>query len=209
MSDGGLQDGVRWIEYGYAPGGALRGRTVRAHARGASTPAVGVWRGPIAVMLLVLGCVIAPLALAGVWFHVNIMDVDGYVATITPVADEPAVQKAVADVLTDQVYGALDVDQILQGSLPAGLRLHLRAPERSAGEPDPQADRAGGVEQCLPRVLGDRQQEGAPHPDRGHQEQGQAQRGRGGLVSLDLVEVTDDITDLLTTSGDRSPGAAP
>ena len=89
-------------QYGYAPGGPYGG-VPYAPMPAARPPRVGAWRWPMAMMLLVLGCVIAPLALAGVWFHVNIMDVDGYVATITPVADEPAVQKAVADVLADQV----------------------------------------------------------------------------------------------------------
>ena len=80
--------------------------------------------------LVVVGCLMAPVALAGAYVHRDIMDVDGYVAAITPVADDPAVQKAVADVLAKQVSGALDADQALPAALAGGAgRLH-RAAER-------------------------------------------------------------------------------
>jgi hypothetical protein len=194
--------------YGYSPGGAYGGvpypPTSVARPRDA-----GGWRQPIAVMLVVLGCLIAPVALAGLWLHVNIMDVDGYVATITPVADEPAVQKAVADVLTNQVYGALDVNQILQGSLPPGLDFisgplgaQLENLTRKLTEQAVASSAFRGFWAAANRRV---------HPIliKAIKSKGRLTLGADGLVSLDLVEVTKSITDLLAASGVALPDVFP
>ena len=195
-------------QYGYAPRGPYGG-VPYPPAPAVRPPKVGEWRQPIAVMLLVLGCLIAPVALAGLWFHVNIMDVDGYVATVTPVADEPAVQQAVADVLTDQVFGALDVDQILQGTLPPALGFisgSLSAQlENLTSKLTQQAVSSGafrGFWAAANRRV---------HPIllKAIESKGRLNLTADGLVSLDLVEVTKNITDLLTSSGIALPAVLP
>jgi hypothetical protein len=49
------------------------------------------------------------------------MDVDGYVAAVTPVASDPAVQDAVADLLSRQISGALKAAGTTTSPLPAEL----------------------------------------------------------------------------------------
>lgn len=73
------------------------------------------WRAPLALALLVVGCLAAPPALVGAYVHSDILDVDGWVATVAPLASEPAVQDAVAAALSKRIAGALDH---VSGSFP-------------------------------------------------------------------------------------------
>ena len=66
------------------------------------------WRRPVALVLLVAGCAAAPLALCAAYVHFSIMDADGYVATVAPLASDPAVQEAVADALSKRISTALE-----------------------------------------------------------------------------------------------------
>jgi hypothetical protein len=62
---------------------------------------------------MVLGVILTSIALVattiGVWTHRTLWDTDRYVALVTPVAEDPAVQSAVADRLTAEAMVALDV----------------------------------------------------------------------------------------------------
>ena len=136
------------------------------------------WRQPTAVALIIVACLMAPAALAAAYVHTVIMDVDGYVDAVTPIADDPAVQKAVADVAgSKQVSGALDADLALPDGAPGRTgRLH-RVDGRPTGRPDRRPDPAGRVQPRVPRLLGERQPPGASRPHRHHQEQGPAHGG--------------------------------
>jgi len=195
-------------QYGNSPGGSYGG-VPYAPAPNAQQGGVGAWRSPVAVVLVVLGCLLAPVALAGVWFHANIIDVDGYVATITPVADEPAVQNAVADVLAEQVYRALDGSGVLPG-IPGELgsitgQLGARQLEDLTRELTLQAVSSSafrGFWAAANRRV---------HPIllEAIRNKGDVDLTAGGLVSLDLVEVTRNVTDLLATSGVSLPALLP
>lgn len=63
-------------------------------------------------VLLIAGCALAALALVAVWLDTLLIDADAYVDAVGPLAEETAVQQAVADVSTDGIMSALD--------LPAG-----------------------------------------------------------------------------------------
>ncbi|MGW0882290.1 hypothetical protein [Streptomyces sp. NPDC002671] len=65
-----------------------------------------------ASVLLVLTLVLAPLAVVAVWVHGTVADADRYVQTVAPLASEPAVQKVVADRLTDRVVAQVNVDAV-------------------------------------------------------------------------------------------------
>jgi hypothetical protein len=65
------------------------------------------WRGPAPLVLLVAGCLAAPLALCAAYVHFSIVDRDGYVATIAPVAADLAVQEALADAISGRLTKAL------------------------------------------------------------------------------------------------------
>jgi hypothetical protein len=67
------------------------------------------WRTIVATLLIVVGCVLAPLSVAAVWTRNQVTNTDRYVATVAPLADDPAIQSAVADQITAQVFNYIDV----------------------------------------------------------------------------------------------------
>ena len=82
----------------------LRGEkasTVRRHRIG--------WRAPVATILIVLGCVLAPLAVVGVWSANQVSDTSRYIANIEPLIHDPAVQRALTDKVTNEITSRLNV----------------------------------------------------------------------------------------------------
>ena len=67
------------------------------------------WRTIIAVLLIVVGCVLAPLAGVAVWAKNQVTDTDRYVATVAPLASDPAIQQAIADQITAQIFTHIDI----------------------------------------------------------------------------------------------------
>jgi hypothetical protein len=67
------------------------------------------WRTPVAVVLIVLGCVLAPEAVVGVWAGNLVSNTGRYVATVQPLIDDPAIQNVLTDRITDQITSRLDV----------------------------------------------------------------------------------------------------
>jgi hypothetical protein len=70
------------------------------------------WRSIVAVLLIVLGCVLAPLAGVAVWARNQVTNTDRYVATVTPLASDPAIQQAITDQITAQVFTYIDVQAL-------------------------------------------------------------------------------------------------
>jgi hypothetical protein len=93
------------------------------------------WRTIVATLLIVVGCVLAPLSAAAVWTRNQVTNTDRYVATVTPLADDPAIQAAVADQITAQVFNYIDVqgltnqavDALAERGLTPALADQLRA----------------------------------------------------------------------------------
>ena len=172
-------------------------------------PPTAWWRQPTAVALIIVACIMAPAALAGAYVHTVIMDVDGYVKAVTPIADDPAVQKAVADALSKQVSGALDADLALPDGLPSEL-----------------GDLGGSMGDQLGDLTGDLTLQVVSSPEfrdfwqeanrRVHpvlvdviKSKGKVKVSASDLIGLDLAAVTGDVTDLLGTSGVTLPDVFP
>ncbi len=79
------------------------------------------WRAIVAIVLLVIGCIMLPLAVTGGWVRGTIFDTQGFVDTMAPLASEPAVQEAVAHSLTERTFERLDLEAQLQDALPDRL----------------------------------------------------------------------------------------
>ena len=79
----------------------------------------GVGVPPVAVLLVVLGRLLAPLALVAVWTNSEVSDTDTYVATVAPLAKEPAVQDAVAQRVTTEIFTRLDIHGITSQAVDA------------------------------------------------------------------------------------------
>ena len=79
----------------------------------------GRWRLPVAIALVVLGSLLAPLAVAAVWVKTEVTDTQRYVQTVAPLAKEPAVQQAVATEATDAIFTRLHVNRLINQAVTA------------------------------------------------------------------------------------------
>jgi hypothetical protein len=94
------------------------------------------WRTLVAALLIVVGCVLAPLGGVAVWARNQVTNTDRYVATVAPLAEDPAIQRAITDQITAQVFTYIDVQGLTtqavevlteRGSLPPQLADQLQA----------------------------------------------------------------------------------
>ena len=113
---------------------------------GAATPARrGRGRGwtVLAVVLIVLGCVMAPLAVVGGWAKSTLTDTDTFVATYAPLAHDPEVQGFVIDQATVAINQNLNLEQltteVLDGIKALGTRPAASAALDALKEPAAQA----------------------------------------------------------------------
>ena len=70
------------------------------------------WRTVVAVLLIVIACVLAPLSVVAIWTRNQVTNTDRYVATVTPLASDPAVQQAITDQITAQVFTYIDIQAL-------------------------------------------------------------------------------------------------
>ena len=89
-------------------------------------PGRGRWRALVASLLIVAGCVLAPLSLAAVWTRNQVTDTDRYVATVSPLARDPAVQAAVADQITAKVFSYIDIQGLTTQAVQALIEFLAR-----------------------------------------------------------------------------------
>ncbi|WP_251059169.1 MULTISPECIES: hypothetical protein [unclassified Streptomyces] len=92
---GGPAAGAR--EGGGSPGGARASRIVR---------------GTASAVVIVLTCILVPIALLTVWVHDIALDTDRYVATMSPLAKDPAIQDAAVRRATHAVDVRVDGRQV-------------------------------------------------------------------------------------------------
>jgi hypothetical protein len=77
------------------------------------------WRTAVAVVLIVLASVLAPLAVVAVWADKTVTDSDRYVETIAPLIDDPAIQNALADRITAEIFTYVDVEAVTKETFDA------------------------------------------------------------------------------------------
>jgi hypothetical protein len=96
----------------------------------------GLGRAAGATVLVLLAVVLVPLSVVSVWARAEVTDTDRYVETVAPLADDPAVQNAIAANITDEVFRYIDVQGLTtqaftalaeRGSLPPALATQLQA----------------------------------------------------------------------------------
>lgn len=102
-----LRARVAELESQQPPAGPAR---EHRHVRGLSV---------VATVLVVLSCILAPLAVAAVWADRQISDTDQYVQTVAPLVDSAAVRSAVAGEVTTAVLDSIDVDKLTSQTLKA------------------------------------------------------------------------------------------
>jgi len=67
------------------------------------------WRTPLAALLIVAGCVLAPVSVLAVWTANQVSDTSKYVANVAPLIKDPAIQNALTDKLTNEIVTKIDV----------------------------------------------------------------------------------------------------
>jgi len=73
------------------------------------------------VVLLVLSCLTVLVSSVSIWAHRTIFNTDQWVATVGPLAQNPAVIKSVSDHLTQQIDNAVKPEQLAKSFLPDKL----------------------------------------------------------------------------------------
>ena len=67
------------------------------------------WRAPVATVLIVIGCLLAPISVVAVWTANQVSDTNRYIANIEPLIHDPAIQNALTDKITVQITRRLNV----------------------------------------------------------------------------------------------------
>lgn len=95
----------------------LRVRTALLAESGASTSARAPHKRPwgwtvLATVLIVLGAILAPVAIVATWAQVTLTDTERFVATYAPLAEEAAVQAYVTDEVVTIINDRVDIPAI-------------------------------------------------------------------------------------------------
>src|SRR6266516_2099175 len=96
----------------------LRAQTAELSRQQAATPRrkrFG-WRAPVASVLIVLGCVLGPVAVLGVWAGNEVASTDRWVATVEPLIHDPAIQNVLTDRITDEITSRLNLTETINSA---------------------------------------------------------------------------------------------
>ncbi len=71
------------------------------------------WRTLVSVLLIVLGCVLAPVAVLASWAGNEVSNTDRWVATVEPLIHDPAIQNVLTDKITTEITSRLNVTGVI------------------------------------------------------------------------------------------------
>lgn len=69
-------------------------------------------------VLVFLIAILVPVTAATAWVRHTVLNTDNYVSTVAPIASDPAVTEALARTATDEIFNALDPQQLVANALP-------------------------------------------------------------------------------------------
>ncbi|MGW7383931.1 hypothetical protein [Streptomyces sp. NPDC054794] len=128
--------------------------TARSKGASQSSAAGRIARAVASAVLIVLTCVLVPVALLATWVHDIALDTDRYVSTVKPLATEPAVQDAAVHRITEavgvRVNGEQAASDIADWLVTQGLPARAADALKGLG---PQLDAA--VNQAVTKVATD------------------------------------------------------
>jgi hypothetical protein len=102
----------------------------------------GTWRSVVAGLLIVVAALLAPLSVIAIWAHDELSNTDRYVATVAPLASDPAVQEAIVQRTSNEIFSRLQI-QALTGQAADALAaqgLPTRISDNLAALSTPLAD---------------------------------------------------------------------
>ncbi|MFE3605923.1 hypothetical protein [Streptomyces goshikiensis] len=100
---------------------ALRARVAALESEaeaGKRTPPRHRARSLLAALLIIVGCVLAPLGIVAAWTSGIVGNTDRYVSTVAPLASDPDVQEAAANRVTAALMQHLDLTALLEDVAP-------------------------------------------------------------------------------------------
>ncbi|MFJ2054314.1 hypothetical protein ACIOMM_00060 [Streptomyces sp. NPDC087908] len=113
---------------------ALRARVAALEGESAARPAPRHrGRSFLAAVLIVIGCVLAPLGIVAAWTSDIVGDTDRYVATVAPLASDADVQAAVANRVTAAVMQHIDLQDLLEQAAPEERPLLAKGLDKLGG----------------------------------------------------------------------------
>ncbi|MGI5952532.1 MAG: hypothetical protein ACOX61_11925 [Brooklawnia sp.] len=84
-----------------------------------------IGRRILAIMLIMVGMLLAPVALIGGWAKYELVDTDRFVQTFGPLADDPDLQHFIATQTEQAIFDALDIDALVGDAFSAFASLDL------------------------------------------------------------------------------------
>jgi len=92
---------------------ALRAEVVKLRERPERAPRHRMsWRTPVATLLIVIGCLLAPISVLGVWTANQVSDTNRYIANVTPLISQPPIQHALTDKITNAIVAQINVPNL-------------------------------------------------------------------------------------------------
>jgi hypothetical protein len=82
---------------------------LRGHRTGPVRRRRSGWRTLVATILIVIGCLLAPVSVLAVWAANEVGNTSRYVATMEPLASNPAIQNALTSKITTEITTRLNV----------------------------------------------------------------------------------------------------
>jgi hypothetical protein len=169
----------------------------------------------LSVVLIVLGVVLAPVSVASVWAKATLSDTDRYVATVAPIAQDPGVQKALADKITTVIFERLDIQGITSEALTNLSQLPNVPPRVATVLPGLSVPIANGVQSFthdqVSKLLASPQfaQLWEQVNRAAHQQvvallegkQGGAVSAQGGTITVNLAPIIATVKDRLVAQG--------
>ena len=67
------------------------------------------WRPIVATVLIAIGCILAPVAVLGVWAANEVSNTGRWVATVEPLVHDPAMQNYLTDEITTQITSRINI----------------------------------------------------------------------------------------------------
>jgi len=158
--------------------------------------------------------VLAPLSVVAVWTRNQVTNTDRYLATVAPLADDPAIQDAIADQITAQVFAYVDIQGLTRQAVEAlssrGLSPELAAQVQAFAVPIANGVQSFTREQVGKVVASDAFADAWLQANRvAHAELVKALTGEGGgavtvendTVSVNLAAFIQTVKQRLVASG--------
>jgi hypothetical protein len=79
----------------------------------------GWWRPVLVTVLVLVAGILAPASIVATWARDEVANTDRYVQTIAPLANDPAVQSAIVDRVTSELFSRINVQAVTQDAINA------------------------------------------------------------------------------------------